>query len=322
MDAVGPTRRRRRLPPAHRLARPPCPPPKPQVLQFAKDLALPSIEAVSCGCLGACGAGPNVALIPKDGTSPLILRHVGTPQRVADLLRGVCGEQVGAVGGAALLAGWPVCTRVQWCERSERRRLGVPSIIPSHSPSHSQTLSQVDDLLLKATEMRLAGNAAARGGNLKKALAYYTAGLELQVRCSRLLLPLCPVLRARPPSLCTDLLSQSHPHLAPPLQAPTGRHMLLSNRSGVRLELGDAEGALEDAAAAAALAPPDCSTTTIRCVEALLRLGRHCAAMECLLGAKEKHPGFAESADYKQCVKDVQAALDAAGNPESCESDE
>jgi hypothetical protein len=48
------------------------------------------------------------------------------------------------------------------------------------------------------------------------------------------------------------------------LQACTGRHLLLSNRSGVRLELGDAEGALQDASAAAACAPPDFTTAVIR----------------------------------------------------------
>lgn len=131
--------------------------------------------------------------------------------------------------------------------------------------------------------------------------------------------------------------------------------------SGVRLELGDAEGALEDASAAADCAPPGFTTAAIRqvrlgracgacgwllgactsparcpsallfrgraCfstnphlnlshlpsqVEALLRLRRFRAAMECLLAARQQHPGFADTEDYQRCVADVQAALEAA----------
>lgn len=35
-----------------------------------------------------------MAVIPLDGTQPLLLRHVGTPQRMADLLHDVCQQQV------------------------------------------------------------------------------------------------------------------------------------------------------------------------------------------------------------------------------------
>lgn len=47
-------------------------------------------------------------------------------------------------------------------------------------------------------------------------------------------------------------------------------------------------------------------------VEALLRLQRCRAAMECLLAAKQRHPGFSDTEDYQRCVADVRAALDAA----------
>lgn len=117
-----------------------------QVLQFSRDLAIPGIEAVPCGCLGglwenlppascvvdgeetlpphmgsspaaaqptpathnlagACGSGPNVAVIPLDGTTPLVLRHISTPQRAADVLREVCCTQVGIAHGRAGCAG-------------------------------------------------------------------------------------------------------------------------------------------------------------------------------------------------------------------------
>lgn len=41
--------------------------------------------------------------------------------------------------------------------------------------------AEVDAALLKATELRLAGNAAARAGDLRQAFNLYTVGLELQV---------------------------------------------------------------------------------------------------------------------------------------------
>ena len=77
--------------------------------------------------------------------------------------------------------------------------------------------------------------------------------------------------------------------------------------------MGDAEGSLADADAAAAAAPPAFTTAAIRQVEALLRLQRYREAMERLLAAKQRHPGFDESEDYRRCVADVQAALAAAG---------
>ncbi len=43
-----------------------------------------------------------------------------------------------------------------------------------------------------------------------------------------------------------------------------GRHLLLSNRSGARLALGDYQGALEDATAAVECGPPDFTTGYIR----------------------------------------------------------
>ena len=78
-------------------------------------------------------AGPNVAVIPLDGTCPLVVRHVANPRRMADLLRDVCAQ------GA------------------------------------------VDEVLLRATELRLAGNVAARGGELARAAQLYTQALDLQV---------------------------------------------------------------------------------------------------------------------------------------------
>lgn len=74
-----------------------------------------------------------MAVIPLDGTCPLVVRHVANPRRMADLLRDVCAQ------GA------------------------------------------VDEVLLRATELRLAGNVAARGGELARAAQLYTQALDLQV---------------------------------------------------------------------------------------------------------------------------------------------
>lgn len=48
-------------------------------------------------------------------------------------------------------------------------------------------------------------------------------------------------------------------------------------------------------------------------VEALLRLGHHRAAMECLLAARERHPAFAQTDDYRRTVADIQQALEQSG---------
>ncbi|PSC75352.1 tetratricopeptide repeat 1 [Micractinium conductrix] len=198
----------------------------PQIAKFAQDLQLPQIEVQTCGCLSECGNGPNVAVIPLDGTRLLVLKHVGTPSRMADLLREVCG-------------------------------------------------APVDEVLLRATELRLAGNAAAVRGRLAQAAELYSRGLALE--------------------------------------PPTGRHLLLSNRSGVRLELGDAEGALEDASAAAACCPPGFTTAAIRQVEGLLKLGQHRSALECMLVACERHPAFEQTDDYRRTLADIQRELQRSG---------
>lgn len=49
---------------------------------------------------------------------------------------------------------------------------------------------------------------------------------------------------------------------------PHGRHLLLANRSGARLQLGDTRGALSDADAAAECGPPSFHTAAIRQVSA------------------------------------------------------
>lgn len=75
-------------------------------------------------------------------------------------------------------------------------------------------------------QLRLQGNAEARGGDLAAAERAYSKGIAL------------------------DLAK--------------GKHTLYANRSGVRLTLGNAEGALEDAQAAVKQGPTSFTTAYIR----------------------------------------------------------
>ncbi|EIE21274.1 hypothetical protein COCSUDRAFT_17854 [Coccomyxa subellipsoidea C-169] len=118
-----------------------------------------------------------------------------------------------------------------------------------------------------ATELRLAGNAEARGGDLRRAVELYTQGIGL-----------------RPPS---------------------GLHMLLSNRSGALLTLGDKSGALDDANAAAELAPLGFHTAYVRQVEAYAALGRYKEAGEALEAAARKDPSFAKTNEFKSLSKQL-----------------
>jgi hypothetical protein len=73
-----------------------------------------------------------------------------------------------------------------------------------------------------------------------------------------------------------EFLASAHAqllHLRPPhyvrlqaleLDPSLGRHLLLSNRAAVRLVMGEAEGALEDANAAVGCAPPGYTTAYVR----------------------------------------------------------
>ncbi|CAL5228541.1 g11695 [Coccomyxa viridis] len=61
-----------------------------QVLKFARDLALEDLHIEEVGCLGGCGSGPNMILMP--GEVPL--RHISTPAKVTDVLRRLCALKV------------------------------------------------------------------------------------------------------------------------------------------------------------------------------------------------------------------------------------
>lgn len=53
-----------------------------QTLETLSGLAPPNVAVKSCGCLGRCGGGPNLVLLP-DG---LIVGHCGTAARAAEVM--------------------------------------------------------------------------------------------------------------------------------------------------------------------------------------------------------------------------------------------
>jgi (2Fe-2S) ferredoxin len=68
----------------------PPPPPPPKIARFGQDLGLPGIDVAAGGCLGNCGAGPNVSVSPPG----VVLRHVATPADFAEAMRASCGAAV------------------------------------------------------------------------------------------------------------------------------------------------------------------------------------------------------------------------------------
>ena len=84
---------------------------------------------------------------------------------------------------------------------------------------------------LQMTTLRLQGNALARQGEFEEAIQTYDEALQLKV--------------------------------------PDGRHLVLSNKAGVLLQLGKAKAALKSAEEAALSCPPDFHNATFRQVRLL-----------------------------------------------------
>ncbi|KAF8769243.1 hypothetical protein HU200_006750 [Digitaria exilis] len=74
-----------------------------EVLAALAGLAPPRVDVGSCGCLGRCGAGPNVAA--SVAGSAAVFGHVGTAGRAAQLLEHLLGAaEFDASAGLAALA--------------------------------------------------------------------------------------------------------------------------------------------------------------------------------------------------------------------------
>lgn len=63
-----------------------------ETLEILTGLSPPDVSVKSCGCLGRCGAGPNVVALP----SGVLVGHCGTA-RAAELMAGLCGAGVSDV---------------------------------------------------------------------------------------------------------------------------------------------------------------------------------------------------------------------------------
>ncbi|KXZ42307.1 hypothetical protein GPECTOR_164g149 [Gonium pectorale] len=131
--------------------------------------------------------------------------------------------------------------------------------------------SGVDEALLAATQLRLSGNAHAAAGEWSQALECYSAGLALG--------------------------------------APGASHLLLANRSAVRLQIGDLEGALADARAAVEQAPKGFHMAVVRLIDALYAQGRFEEAARAAREAVAADSSFAFRPEYPS----IRRALRSAG---------
>uniref|UniRef100_A0A0D9WB18 Uncharacterized protein n=1 Tax=Leersia perrieri TaxID=77586 RepID=A0A0D9WB18_9ORYZ len=80
-----------------------------EVLAALEGLAPPRVDVASCGCLGRCGAGPNIGAsssVSASGGGAAVFGHVGTAARAAQLLEHLLGGESGfdAAAGLAALA--------------------------------------------------------------------------------------------------------------------------------------------------------------------------------------------------------------------------
>lgn len=128
--------------------------------------------------------------------------------------------------------------------------------------------ADVSQDVVNATQLRLAGNALAREGDLSGAVASFTQALDLGVAA--------------------------------------GRHLLFSNRAGARQALDQLELALEDADSAVACSPAGFHTAYIRQVEISASLKGYKAALTALEGAAERDVSFKKTAEYQQLSKQLQ----------------
>ncbi|KAA8542929.1 hypothetical protein F0562_024081 [Nyssa sinensis] len=58
-----------------------------ETLQILSGIAPPDAPVRSCGCLGRCGSGPNLVVLPNG----VFVGHCGTAARAADTMADLCG---------------------------------------------------------------------------------------------------------------------------------------------------------------------------------------------------------------------------------------
>lgn len=58
-------------------------------LQVLSGVAPPFLAVNSCGCLGRCGSGPNIVILPE----AVFVGHCGTPSKAVNVMAIACGLQ-------------------------------------------------------------------------------------------------------------------------------------------------------------------------------------------------------------------------------------
>jgi len=192
----------------------------PEILKFVQDLSLPEVEAEGCGCLGNCGNGPNMVILPDE----TVLSHVGTVAKMTNVLNTHCKITI-------------------------------------------------DPKFVIATQLRIAGNSAARSGDLSFAEEKYTEAIEMDVDGSL--------------------------------------HLLFSNRSGVRARMDDLRGALSDALLAIQHSPSSYTTSYLRLIDVYYLHKDYRGAAEVLDELTQRNPEFKNSSEYKVILKQLRTDLKA-----------
>ncbi|KAG2433065.1 hypothetical protein HYH02_012769 [Chlamydomonas schloesseri] len=130
--------------------------------------------------------------------------------------------------------------------------------------------ASIDESVLQATQLRLAGNACAGQGDFKQAIELYQRALELK------------------PS--------------------SGVHMLHSNLSAALLQAGDKEAALQSARKAVESSPRGFHNSTIRLIDCLYALGRYGEAAEACRNAVQADSSFTFDGSYQTIKRALQRA--------------
>eukprot|EP00197_Chlamydomonas_leiostraca_P011822 CAMPEP_0202885206 /NCGR_PEP_ID=MMETSP1391-20130828/41545_1 /ASSEMBLY_ACC=CAM_ASM_000867 /TAXON_ID=1034604 /ORGANISM="Chlamydomonas leiostraca, Strain SAG 11-49" /LENGTH=185 /DNA_ID=CAMNT_0049568449 /DNA_START=285 /DNA_END=842 /DNA_ORIENTATION=+ len=150
---------------------------------------------------------------------------------------------------------------------------------------------QAPDNIVQATQLRLAGNAAAGEGRFEEAEQAYTSALQLLGEPTR------PV----------SSTSTSSNGAAVKVRAG-GAYLVLCNRAAVRLQLKRTHDALEDARAAVEQAPPSFVNGWVRLIDCHYAAGQPAEAAAVLARALTVCPQLKSTPEYRSIVHALKKA--------------